>query len=89
MTAVPPVRPGWLAQADNGDATRLTARMRTLVSVSSDAKRPLRRLYVAEAVSGAGDGVFWVGLITALASGTSVGALLTLAVVARLGPRWR
>ncbi len=61
--------------------------MRTLVSVSSDAKRPLRRLYVAEAVSGAGDGVFWVGLITALASGTSVGALLTLAVVARLGPR--
>ncbi len=47
----------------------------------------LRRLYGAEVVSGAGDGIFWVALVVFLSDQPRFGLWLTLAVVARLGPR--
>ena len=47
----------------------------------------LRRLFGAEVVSGAGDGVFWVALVVFLADQPRFGLWLTLAVIARLAPR--
>ncbi len=47
----------------------------------------LLRLYGAEVVSGAGDGVFWVSLVVFLDGQPRFGLWLTLAVVARLAPR--
>ena len=47
----------------------------------------LRKLYGAEVVSGAGDGVFWVSLVVFLDDQPRFGLWLTLAVVARLAPR--
>jgi len=47
----------------------------------------LRKLYAAEIVSGAGDGVFWVALVVFLAEQERFGLWLTLAVIARLAPR--
>jgi predicted MFS family arabinose efflux permease len=56
--------------------------------LASTLKDPrLRRLYGAEIVSGAGDGVFWVALIVFLSDQPRFGLWLTLAVVARLAPR--
>ncbi len=49
--------------------------------------RGLRRLYGAEVVSGAGDGVFWVALVVFVSDQPRFGLWLTLAVVARLAPR--
>lgn len=45
------------------------------------------RFHLAEAVSGCGDGVFWVSLIVALARSDRFELWLVLAVLARLGPR--
>lgn len=53
----------------------------------SERLRRLRYLYVAEGLSGLGDGVFWVGLVVAIDDSPSFTTLLTAAVVARLGPR--
>ena len=47
----------------------------------------LRKLYGAEVVSGAGDGVFWVALVVFLNDQPRFGLWLTLAVIARLAPR--
>ena len=47
----------------------------------------LRKLYGAEVISGAGDGIFWVALVVLLAEQPQFGLWLTIAVVARLGPR--
>jgi predicted MFS family arabinose efflux permease len=47
----------------------------------------LRKLYSAEAISGLGDGVFWVALVVFLADQPRFGLWLSLAVVARFGPR--
>lgn len=47
----------------------------------------LRRLFGAEVVSGAGDGIFWVALVVFLADQPRFGLWLTLAVIARLAPR--
>jgi len=41
----------------------------------------------AEAVSGAGDGIFWVALVVFLADQPQFGLWLTIAVIARLAPR--
>ena len=49
--------------------------------------RAVRKLYAAEVLSGAGDGIFWVALIASLADEPHFGVLLGLAVLARLGPR--
>jgi predicted MFS family arabinose efflux permease len=51
------------------------------------ANRGLRHLYGAEAVSGAGDGIFWVSLVVFLTDQPSFGIWLTLAAIARLAPR--
>jgi len=47
----------------------------------------LRRLCVAEVISGAGDGIFWVALAMLLADQPRFGVWLTIAVVACLAPR--
>jgi len=47
----------------------------------------LRKLYGAEVISGAGDGIFWVALVVFLSDQPRFGLWLTLAVVARLAPR--
>ena len=47
----------------------------------------LRRLYGAEVISGAGDGIFWVALVVFLAEQPRFGLWLTIAVIARLAPR--
>ena len=47
----------------------------------------LRKLYGAEVISGAGDGIFWVALVVYLADQPRFGLWLTLAVIARLAPR--
>jgi MFS family permease len=47
----------------------------------------LRKLYGAEVVSGAGDGIFWVALVVVLSDQPRFGLWLTLAVFARLAPR--
>ncbi len=47
----------------------------------------VRNLYVAEVLSGAGDGIFWVALIASLADEPHFAAILVVAVLARLGPR--
>ena len=47
----------------------------------------LRRLYGAEVISGAGDGIFWVALVVFLADQPRFGLWLTIAVIARLAPR--
>ena len=47
----------------------------------------LGKLYAAEIVSGAGDGIFWVSLVVFLTGQPRFGLWLTLAVVARLAPR--
>jgi len=47
----------------------------------------LRKLYAAEVVSGAGDGVFWVALVVFLSDQPRFELWLTLAVIARLAPR--
>lgn len=44
-------------------------------------------MLVAECLTGASDGIFWVALITTLADERRFGLLIGLAVVARLGPR--
>lgn len=55
--------------------------------LSSTLRNPgLFRLYGAEVVSGAGDGVFWVSLVVFLADQPRFGWWLTLAVIARLAP---
>ena len=47
----------------------------------------LRKLYLAETVSGVGDGVLYVALMVFLADQPRFGLWITLAVVARLAPR--
>ncbi len=47
----------------------------------------LAKLYGAEAVSGAGDGIMWVALVASLAEQPRDGLWIGLAVIARLGPR--
>ncbi len=47
----------------------------------------LRKLYLAETISGAGDGVFYVALMVFLADQPRFGLWITLAVIARLAPR--
>jgi hypothetical protein len=47
----------------------------------------LRRLFGAEVVSGAGDGIFWVALVVFIAEQPRFGLWLTLAVIVRLAPR--
>ncbi len=47
----------------------------------------LRKLYGAEVVSGAGDGIFWVALVVVLSDQPRFGLWLTLAVFTRLAPR--
>ncbi len=47
----------------------------------------LRKLFGAEVISGAGDGIFWVSLVVFLADQPRFGLWLTLAVIARLAPR--
>lgn len=47
----------------------------------------LRKLYGAEIISGAGDGIFWVALVVFLADQPRFGLWLTFAVIARLAPR--
>ncbi len=47
----------------------------------------LRKLYGAEIISGAGDGIFWVALVVFLADQPRFGLWLTIAVIARLAPR--
>lgn len=54
---------------------------------SSFANPGLRRMFGAEAISGAGDGVFWVALVVFLSDQPRFGLWLTLAVIARLAPR--
>lgn len=54
---------------------------------STFANSGLRRMYGAEVISGAGDGVFWVALVVFLADEPRFGLWLTLAVIARLAPR--
>ena len=51
------------------------------------APRTARPLYLAELLSGLGDGVFWVGMVAAIADQPSFEWLLTATVIARLGPR--
>jgi len=67
------------------EADRATAR-------GTDPVRPhmsagVRNLYLAEVLSGAGDGIFWVALVASLADEPHFAAILGLAVLARLGPR--
>lgn len=47
----------------------------------------LVKLYLAEVLSGAGDGIFWVALVVTLSDEQRFGFWLMLAVLARLGPR--
>ena len=47
----------------------------------------LRKLYLAETVSGAGDGVLYVALMVFLADQPRFGLWITLAVIARFAPR--
>lgn len=47
----------------------------------------LRKLYLAETVSGAGDGVLYVALMVFLADQPRFGLWISLAVIARLAPR--
>ncbi len=47
----------------------------------------LRKLYLAEAIAGAGDGVLFVALMVFLADQPRFGLWITLAVIARLAPR--
>lgn len=47
----------------------------------------LRRVFGAEVVSGAGDGIFWVALVVFIAEQPRFGLWLTLAVIVRLAPR--
>ena len=47
----------------------------------------LRKLYLAEAISGAGDGVLYVALMVFLADQPRFGWWITIAVIARLAPR--
>jgi Cyclic nucleotide-binding domain/Transmembrane secretion effector len=56
---------------------------------ASGAQTPssVRKLYAAEVLSGAGDGIFWVALIASLAEEPHFGLLLGFLVLARLGPR--
>jgi predicted MFS family arabinose efflux permease len=56
-----------------------------LASTLGDAR--LRRLYAAEVVSGAGDGVFWVALVVFLDGQPDFALWLTFGVIARLAPR--
>lgn len=48
---------------------------------------PVNRLYASEVLSGLGDGVFWVGILTAIAGEGDFDTLLVLAILVRLGPR--
>lgn len=54
---------------------------------ASFANADLRRLYGAEVISGAGDGIFWVALVVFLADQPQFGLWLAIAVIARLAPR--
>ncbi len=56
---------------------------------ASGAQTPssVRKLYAAEVLSGAGDGIFWVALVASLADEPHFGLLLGFLVLARLGPR--
>lgn len=60
---------------------------RNVSPMSSLANPGLRKLYAAEMVSGAGDGVFWVALVVFISDQPRFGLWLTLAVMARLVPR--
>lgn len=60
---------------------------RNVSPLASLANPDLRKLYAAEVVSGAGDGVFWVALVVFVSDQPRFGLWLTLAVVARLVPR--
>jgi predicted MFS family arabinose efflux permease len=55
--------------------------------LSSVRNSGLRKLFGAEVVSGAGDGIFWVALVVYLSEQPRFGLWLTVAVVARLAPR--
>ncbi len=46
-----------------------------------------RRIQLSEAISGTGDGLYWVALVVVLSRTTGSGALVAVAVVARLAPR--
>ncbi len=50
-------------------------------------RRQMWRLYTAETLSGAGDGIVWVAVVVVLVDEPRYGLLLTLGVVARLAPR--
>lgn len=60
-----------------------------VASVAADGglRQGLRRVYLAEAAAGVGEGVLWIALVTFLAEFDAFAALLTVAVVARLAPR--
>jgi MFS family permease len=61
---------------------------RTRTGLAATLRRPgLRKLYGAEVISGAGDGIFWVALVVVLSDQPRFGLWLTLAVFARLAPR--
>lgn len=47
----------------------------------------ISRVYAAEVLSGLGDGIFWVGILTAIAGESNFETLLVLAIFVRLGPR--
>ena len=47
----------------------------------------MRKLYLSEIFSGAGDGIFWVALIAAISDDARFSLLLAVAVLVRLGPR--
>lgn len=58
-----------------------------VIGADGTTRAGLRRVYVAEAVSGLGDGIFWIALLGALAEQEQFEVLVAVAVVARLGPR--
>jgi hypothetical protein len=75
---------------DRPSGTPMTERSRDATSRRGPdrSRHPaVRRLYGAELLSGAGDGIFWVALIATLAGERRFDMLLVCAIVARLGPR--
>jgi len=57
------------------------------VAADGALRQGLRRVYVAEAAAGLGEGVLWIALVTYLDGFAGFAVLLTVAVAARLTPR--